>query len=367
MPERAPIKVTFLYANRLDGRGGIERQAEYLLAALAHATIPTEVTYLRTRYAEAGPFRHLTPLLALLRFIGHRFIDRPDIVHIHIARRGSTWRKVLFGSTAKLLGVKVLIHLHGSSYDVFFDRLPPLAQAMVRRFFQSADAVVVLGAHWQRFALGRLGVDPRRLNVIDNGAPEAPPSMKVGDQPPVISFVGAVGQRKGVDILLAACAELAHLPFELVLGGGGPELAAEKKRAASLGLGGKARFLGWIDEAGVADLLGRSAFFVLPSRAENQPVAIIEAMARGLPVIASDVGAIPEVVEDGRSGIVVPAGEPGALRDAMARMIEDPDLRRAMGERARSIFLQRYCISRNAERFAALYKKMREAKGAADA
>jgi len=108
-----------------------------------------------------------------------------------------------------------------------------------------------------------------------------------------------------------------------------PERSTLEREVQLLGMGGKVRFLGWVE--GLAPVLARWDVFVLPLLEEGAGLAALEAMAAGLPVIATAVGGIPEIVEDGRTGWLVPPGDPGALGERIHSLLRKPDTRRAMG------------------------------------
>ena len=149
---------------------------------------------------------------------------------------------------------------------------------------------------------------------------------------PRIAAVGTLKPLKAFDTLLHALGLLAAKgkTFELVLAGDGPERANLEALARRLGLAGRVKFLGEIN--GAADLLATAHLLVHPSKSESMSNTIVEAMAKGLPVIASPVGGNPEIVEDGRSGLLVPPGRADLLADAVGRLLDDPALRRRLGE-----------------------------------
>jgi glycosyltransferase involved in cell wall biosynthesis len=220
--------------------------------------------------------------------------------------------------------------------------------------------VAVLGAHWRRFALETLRVPDERLLTVENGVPEPPALANPVHRPAHLVFAGTLGERKGVDVLLESLslldARTRH--WRATLAGGG-EVEGFRRRAEEIGIAAKLEFPGWLSETQVGALMASADLFVLPSRAENQPIAILEAMARGLPVVSTTVGAIPEQVRDGVSGLLVPPGDAAALALALGRLIEDPVERAAMGQAGRARFLQRYSIERCAEAFLSVYARMR--------
>lgn len=354
MTDRQTILV--LVPDGLDGRGGIERLMLYLTRAMPKADPDIELVTHRTRLVRIAGLRHASTLLSLLWFALRCASGGVHTIHANIAPRGSTWRKAAFVVIARAFGLPVVLHLHGSGYDAYWSGRSRPQQRAIARFFRHAERVVVLGRHWARFAQDTLGCDPRRIAVVPNGAPDAATRADPGRTPCRIAFAGRIGKRKGVDCLIAA---LSALPpdrnWHLGLCGDGA-VSAHDRLARTAGLSDRVRFHGWLDEAALDRLLGEAQLFVLPSRAENQPVAILEAMARGLPVIATRIAAIPDLVDDGVTGLLVPPDDPVALATALDRLITDPAARSRMGQAGRARFERHFTLTATARSLAQVHR-----------
>lgn len=274
--------------------------------------------------------RGLVRLAGLLR-------GRPRLVHVHMSARGSFVRKALVVWLARARRVPVVVHVHGSEFDTFAAGLPRPLRTVVRRTLEQAAVVVALGRTWaDRLAAIAPGA---RVVVVPNAVrvPDAPADPGTG--PLRVVFLGEIGDRKGAFTLLEAWAKLAAEPevldgAQLVLAGDRGVDRAEKAIAVH-GIGGSAAVRSWLGPDEVAELLAGSGIFVLPSRSEGQPMALLEAMAHGLCPVAGAVGGIPEMVEDGRSGLLVPPDDVDALAAALRRVLTDPALRIGLGAAAR--------------------------------
>jgi len=230
------------------------------------------------------------------------------------------------------------------------------AKLKAQRLAYRAAHAVVANSSAARDQLVREGVPPDRLRLVPNGldpvrfAP-GPPRQDIRR----IVMVANLRPEKGHDTLLAAAPRiLARYPdasFTFV--GEGPQREKLEMLVRALGLTGRVQFLG--ESQDPAPILASHDLFVLPSRSEAFPNALIEAMATALPVVATDVGGIPEVVRPGVNGRLVPPDDVGALADAVLTLMDDPAAAAALGQAARADVERHYTIDRMVERFEQLY------------
>ncbi|HWB68936.1 MAG TPA: glycosyltransferase family 4 protein [Solirubrobacterales bacterium] len=290
-------------------------------------------------YRSPSPLaRSITFLGALLKLAAWSVRGRGRLVHVHATVRGSAYRKSLCVLLAKLLRRRVVLQVHSGAGDiaVFRGSRGRLSLGLFRAAFASADAVVsVSGASAE--ALKEAGVEAR-IEVVPNAAPPVARTERVRDDGPggTVRFAylgGFANSAKGGDVLLAALegaiARSPELRIELAGPGELPEAGAEL-----IERGLPVTWLGWLDEDAKAALLDRSQALVLSSRSEGLPMALLEGMARGMAIVSTRVGGIPEVVGD-REGILVPPEDPEALADALCALAADPELRDRLGEAAR--------------------------------
>ena len=214
-----------------------------------------------------------------------------------------------------------------------------------------ADTVVALGVPRSRITVIENGVDASRFEGIvpDRGAVAA-------NGAPVIGSVGCLAARKDYGTLLAALAELVRRgrEFQAVLVGDGPDRAMLESRSRELGLESRVRFLG--ERADVEPLLAAMDVFVLSSREEGIPNALLEAMAAGRPSVVTDVGGNREVLTDGDTGWIVPARSPGPLADALEAVLSRPEEALRRGNRAREVTLEQRGIGVMVRRHEAFYR-----------
>jgi glycosyltransferase involved in cell wall biosynthesis len=275
-------------------------------------------------------------------------LKRIAILHLHTAEYGSVLRKGLLGYLGKALGIPVVIHMHGAKFTTMWDTASPRRKAAILGVLRRADALVVLGQFWKQYLIGELGQPAAKIYVVPNGVPDPgiEPLQRKTSLSLTILFAGQVGHRKGVGDLLAALAQPAvkALPWELVIAGSG-EIDLYTKQAERLGIAHRVRFLGRVDVTEVSRLMRTAHIFVLPSYQEGLPMAIIEAMANALPVITTPIGAIPEMISDGDTGLLAPPGDIEALSKAFLRLLQSPELRTTIGGAARQRYLRDFTVS----------------------
>jgi glycosyltransferase involved in cell wall biosynthesis len=297
-----------------------------------------------------NPVRDLLGLLELVALIRRR---RPDIVHVNSSKAG-----VLGRVAALLTRVPITVFtVHGWAFKAYSG----VASALYRLadgLMAAATTVTICVTETERAAglaarTCRAGRTVVIANAVDVGAAErargdGPPPLVAADRerltgdPPRIVTVGRLAFPKDPLTLVRALARVRARGgrFRASFVGDGPEAEDVAAELRALGLESDVELCGARSDVGA--VLARSDVFVLASRSEGGPISILEAMAAGLPVVASDVGGVREQVADGVTGLLVPPGDPEALAGALERLLADPELRRRLGaaglERARERF-----------------------------
>jgi len=206
------------------------------------------------------------------------------------------------------------------------------------RALRGARHVLSPSEYLRRLALG-WGLEPARISVLPNPAPEIPPlpgreelRAELGLDGHVLAFAGRLGIQKSLGVAFEALG--ANPGVTLAIAGDGPEREWLERRARELELDGRVRFLGGLSREGVLRLFRAADASLLSSSWENFPHSVVEALAAGVPVIATAVGGVPEVVRDGVNGLLVPPDDPRALGEALARFFGDSELRRRLADEA---------------------------------
>jgi glycosyltransferase involved in cell wall biosynthesis len=268
---------------------------------------------------------------------------RVDLVQVQSSDFQSFWESSLYVLMARALRRPVLLRL-GGAFDHFYEVSSEGARGMIRRVLAMPDRLIVQSGYW-RDVVRRVGRSEGIL-ILPNWVPD----RLVMDEPrqprdvPVCLFVaGSEAVRKGVDdifdVMRLAKASGMRLRFRLVALP--PRLVG---RLAEEALEDMAEVDGYLGHEELLSAMREADIFLLPSRGEGFPNALVEAMASGLACIATPVGAIPEIVGAG-GGIIVPPRDPAALWDALSRLVQDAGQRRDIADRGRAIVKARYIAS----------------------
>lgn len=277
-------------------------------------------------------------------------------LHVHFATPAATvglLTKRVFGT-----GLSLTVHGPDEFYDVTRYRLrEKIAGAdficCISHYCRSQLMQLAPATQWPRLKLAPLGVDAQQF---------APRPFRPHPAPFQILCVGRLVAAKGQQVLLAALAELlqAGRDVHLCLVGDGPERAALQAQVATLGLGARVTFAGVVNQDGIRAYYAAADLFALASFAEGLPVVLMEAMAMEIPCVTTWITGHPELIRDGQDGLLVAPGDSAALAAAIARLIDDPPRRQALGAAARRRVMAGFDLDANTERLAAIFRRRLE-------
>lgn len=273
---------------------------------------------------------------------------------------------VMFG--ARLVGRPALLRIHGGDFHQVFERAGGMQRWLIRLILRSATRLVVLSEGWRSRVAA---IEPRAaVEVIPNPV-DCKAYERLASRPPRqcrrILFLANFCERKGHFEALVAIAKLApEFPdVVLVLAGDdrvpGTRIILERE-AAHLGIRDHIEFVGTVSGKAKEREIRDADVLILPSHTENMPVSIIEGMAAALPVIATAVGAIPEMIQDGETGFVIEARDANALAERLAQLFRDPALGRRLGRQAQAHACATWDTNVIAEHTLALYAQLTAGK-----
>ena len=268
----------------------------------------------------------------LLRF-AFTPLPRPAIVHLHASWHSSFWRKMAYAWISWLKGARVLLHVHPTYFMDFYEGCGPLRRQAIRATIRRCQALIVLTEEMasRLRALvpdSRVCVLPNPVDLDEFCAPPVPQR-----DPATVVFLGWFVPGKGAYDLLEALARMHGRRPGLRAVFGGFKLEDQlRERVRALELAGTVEVAGWCGRADVVRLLRTCTLFALPTYSEGIPMALLEAMACGTPVVTCPVGGIPAVARDGRNALFVRPGDIEGLTVALERLLDDPALREAMSQ-----------------------------------
>jgi glycosyltransferase involved in cell wall biosynthesis len=338
--------------------GGMAMQTQQLARLLqeagAHVTLqPTNPPY---RPAWVAQWRGLRAVARLLGYLGAlwRLGRQSDVFHL-MANSGWSWH--LFAAPALLIGrwrrVPVVVNYRGGGAGEFLTRNARSVRAGMRR---AAALIVPSGFLVEVFS--RHGMPAEVVpNIIDLSRFRARP-VRAGQGAHLIVTRHLEALYDNATAVRALALLRQQLPqARLTLAGSGPEEAALRALVAELGLQDAVHFAGTLDREGVARLYGEADLMLNPSRADNMPNSVLEAMASGVPVVSTSVGGVPFLIQDGRTGLLVPVGDAAAMAAAALRVLSEPGLWPAL-HLAGLQDVQQYTWPRVAQRLLTTYRRV---------
>ncbi|HMH50447.1 MAG TPA: glycosyltransferase [Candidatus Acidoferrum sp.] len=247
--------------------------------------------------------------------------------------------------------------LHGVTTE---SRRAGLYYALERLAVRQADRVVVMSERMRR-EYEAAGVGASRLRVVHNAilpGVTVPRPQDTAERGPALSVVGRLSAEKGVDVALEAMAVIAaqHPTARLHIAGDGPDRASLTRLASRLGIGDCVVWHGHVED--VASIYRQSTLLIIPSRSEGLPNVALEAMAAGVPVVATDVGGLGELITSGQTGVLIPPEDPSALARAIRQLLDRADERRRLASAAHAYAIERFSLTARVAAFHGLYTEL---------
>ena len=321
------------------------------------------IEYIAT-HGDGTPKERVALALRALRSFAEALLrERRVAVHLHTAAHGNFWRDLPYMLATLGAGRPLLLQLHGAGFERFYDACDSTSRTLVRYVLNRAAAVIVATdsrRSWVRSIC-------RNAHAVTLPNPvEQIPAGAAPQERNLILFMGKLRQSKGIfDLLQAVAAARATIPDVRLVCAGDGERIAVARYAEQLGIAEAVKFTGWVGPSGKRALLESAALFALPSYDEALPMNLLEAMSAGLPVIASPVGGVQEIVVDGVTGFLVAPGDTQTLERLLVRVLQDRALAERIGAAARQSVRLRFSPERALPRLEALYADLGLARLAA--
>ena len=309
-------------------------------------------------YEEGGKPKKLA--VAAAAYARYRMeLGRCDLVHVHMASRGSYRRKRFFMEAAFAKGKPVLLHLHGSEFAVWFDdECSKTERDDISRTINRCSKVAVLSKEWKDYLLSRAICDEGRIEVLHN-AVEMPPENRTDYSSNTVLFMGRLDERKSPDVLLKAAAEVLtkHPDSRFIFGGDG-NVPIYESLAEELGIDKSCSFIGWAKGEAKEAAFRKSSMYCLPSKNEGMPMSVLEAMSYGLATLSTPVGGVPQVITDGVDGVLFPVGDVEALAAKLNALMGDETLKEEIGREGRSRIEEAFSLDAFMKHLIAIYEEI---------
>ena len=297
---------------------------------------------------------------AYFSFLKEMIINKPDLVHIHSSFGGSFYRKLPFVYIANIFNVPVINHIHGSEIANLYINASKQKKRLVENCFDRCEYLVVLSEEWKK-NLQVVKTNTSKI-VIENYSTIHKECLKrKNHQDKIILFLGFITELKGVfdipDIAKKIIEHNSNVKFVLAGSGEIEKLQAiiEKK-----GISQYFSFPGWIKKEEKENLLQNADIFFLPSYTEGMPMSILEAMGYGLPIVTTNVGGIPQLVENGKNGYMIDPGKIDDFAKVILELIGNDELSYCMGKESIEKAYEKYSLEKHLEKVCKLYEKVLE-------
>ena len=316
-----------------------------------------EVKYIET-YCEGTKVKKL--FKALKGYNSFRKLiknDKPDIIHIHSSFGASFFRKKLFIDLGARKKIPIINHIHGSEIEKLYVNAPKWKRKIIERTLDKCSLIITLSKETRE----KLAVVKTKTEVEVLSNYSTPHPIRFECRENVVLFLGFITRLKGCfdipEVVLNVVNEFPNVKF--ILAGVGEDKAI-KAILESKNIANKVEFPGWIQDEKKELVFNKSSIFFLPSYTEAMPVSILESMGYGLPIVATNVGGIPQLVRDGENGFLHNPGDCVEMANSIVRLLKDPNLLKKMGEESYRIALSEYSKDNHINKLMQIYRKVIE-------
>jgi len=296
----------------------------------------------------------LVPIYTLY-FVCRALIIKYDVVHIHTSENWGFYRHIPIIIVSKLLGIKVIIHSNACEFDSFFERQNKIQKRIIKATLNNADLIIAVSPEWAEVFRA---ISNTKVITIYNFI-DIPDRNYYDMDSNYITTTGQIGKRKGyydiIKVIPSIVSENKKIRFKFCGNGEGDKICEEINK---LVISDCVDVSGWLPNSEIIELLKKTMVFVLPSYNEGMPLAILEAMSYGVPIISTNVGGIPTLVEHGVNGLIISPGDIKHLEDSLRLLINDPGLRQRMSNNNYDKIKSEYSIESNMKNIYNTYLKL---------
>ena len=294
----------------------------------------------------------------ILKYIS--ILPRYDIVHIHVAERGSFYRKSLYLLISKVFKKKSILHFHGAEFDEFYwKECNQVQKKYINYILKKTTLILALGVKWKK-NIEKYTTTP--VEILTNSI-SIPNKINYNENSTSILLLGRLEKRKGVFDLLSIIDDVIdRVPQCILYLAGDGNLDKVKSEIRKRKNKNNIKLLGWINKEQKESILKETGIFVLPSYNEGMPIAILEAMSYGLPIVSTNVGDIESVVKDKKNGFIISPGDKEALKESVIELLLNKNMRIKMSKINYDEVYKKYNLEKNTEKLREIYINLYEKK-----
>lgn len=290
-------------------------------------------------------------------------LSRPDIVHIHSSFGPSFYRKLPFIIAAHISGTKIVNHIHGADFDVFYRNASKRKKELIKKIYSMCHIVIALSDEWKE-KLSEI-VDVDRIRVIENysminyQACQARKNRQCNNQ---VLFLGELGKRKGCydipSVIKRVSQSVPNVKFILCGSGSTVDTTEIDKLISQLNVKSNVEFPGWVRGEQKSAILEAADVFFLPSYNEGMPMSILDAMGYGLPIVSTNIGGIPKIVHNGDNGACLNPGDVTGFTKEIIRLLKDDIYREEASSASLRIVEEGYSLDAHLSKLLSVYKEL---------
>lgn len=310
-------------------------------------------------FSEGTPLKKIFFFFFFLIKLIYRFLFDTNIkiVHVHGASYGSFYRKFITFLVVKFVfRKKYIYHIHGAEFQIFYKKSKYLSRQLIKFNFNHADQIICLSQSWYNFFNSNFNV--KKIDIVPNIIDYPNENViKSTSNELIFLFLGYIGNRKGIydliDVINKHKLKYKH-KIKLIIGGNG-EVELLEKKINQNGLFEIINYIGWVSDVQKSQYLKNCDVYILPSYNEGLPISILEAMSYGKPIISTKIGGIPEIVIQGRNGILIEPGDIDGIESSIDFFINNEDTLRKFGEESK-IIIENYMPEKVLNKLHSIYK-----------
>ena len=297
--------------------------------------------------------------ISIIRIFFYLMLSRPDIVHVHMSYKGSFYRANIIHKLCHMFNVRDIIHLHGSEFKQWYDELKNSKKKEVKQLLKEASYIIVLGNEWEKRIKNI--EDESKIIVVHNTVKIPKEIVRYNKDCFNVVFLGVLIKRKGIHDLLKAISILKEKnvlnQINFKIAGTGEEKLFLENLADTIDITEYVNFVGWVNDIEKKELIKESQLLVLPSYNEGLPMSILEGISFGLPVIATNVGDIPEAVINGKNGFLINPGDIQSLASSLEKIILSGEKRwKEFSKKSKEIATEKFTNEKYFNIFKKIYK-----------